>query len=1027
MSLDPRKLKDSNQFNYTENQNLYHLGNDNNGYELNHDNKTNQEVGFYDNQGINNEEEDDDQASLYTLEDEFGKANINDSQIYNLPTHISSHHDILEDSIRTQPPSPVSTPFQEIPTHPLRALSQTNLLSNSKALQDVVDSSPLSRIIDLDEEQNGNNINDNNWDERGAAKFVQKNKNLHTGKEEEIVIKRSVKDFKFGKTLGFGSYSTVILATDKNTSKNFAVKVLDKRHIIKEKKVKYVNIEKNTLNRLGSRNGIIHLFFTFQDESSLYFVLDYASNGELLNLIKKYGSLNEETTKYYSAQILDAIKFMHDNGVIHRDLKPENILLNKDLKIQITDFGTAKLLEKDSVGNYPLDTRAKSFVGTAEYVSPELLNEKSIGKPCDIWAFGCIIFQMIAGKPPFKATNEYLTFQKIIKLQYAFTAGFPMVIRDLIKKILVLNPKDRINIKGIQNHLFFDSINFNNNNNNDNNQYDEVWSPSPPEIPGPYKINAKSMLPIPELINQPKSKITITRRIPSSSTTTSNTTPSSPSPIVSNVVVANDSTSSPLEESIEQQQNPKSKPKPKLQPTASQQVLMRAKEKVAARKAAQQGSNGIAGAAGAANAASIALSRQPNDIIKEYNVQKESRKRQTEDLSTPPLSASSNLVEKKKYASTSIPEKKNHNGGIRKKSNTPKIQPITDIDYEYSKFLKIEDNERILQVGEILLYSTNVELLEKKYKGKLIDISNKVSSNSLLSQIANGSYKGLRNMEKYGEEVEKTIISSHIDETTNGNDDDLFKDSGSQRFKFRKFFGSTSLHHEYVDDSSTSSDQRKKTLIITNFGRCLFFNSENELRIEIDLNHPVIRIKELIESTQHLESLTPSQSKTKSFFIIESYQRGFLIETSKNDITKWTRSIVLSKNMNSERIVNKEKSSTTSSTRAVLGNSRKSSSSSSASASRKTSSTTSSLAPAPKLYHGLPIKPVDASQSSSLSEEDYLLKAAKLAINKSPGGSPKTTSNSSFSPRLPENNEKRLVTGMNSRMLARSHMNQKKR
>ncbi|ODQ57085.1 hypothetical protein WICANDRAFT_24001, partial [Wickerhamomyces anomalus NRRL Y-366-8] len=296
------------------------------------------------------------------------------------------------------------------------------------------------------------------WDKKGAAQMVKRETDELTGETEEIIIRRSVKDFKFGKTLGVGSYSTVLLATDKNTGRNFAVKVLDKRHIIREKKVKYVNIEKNTLNRLGKRDGIIHLFFTFQDESSLYFVLDYASNGELLNLIKQYGSLNEETTRYYGAQILDAIKYMHDNGVVHRDLKPENILLDDRKRVQITDFGTAKLLEKNDAGRYPSDTKAKSFVGTAEYVSPELLNEKAIGKPCDIWAFGCILYQMIAGKPPFKATNEYLTFQKIVKLQFAFTAGFPMSCRDLIKKILVLNPKDRYTIKEIQQHHFFQSI-----------------------------------------------------------------------------------------------------------------------------------------------------------------------------------------------------------------------------------------------------------------------------------------------------------------------------------------------------------------------------------------------------------------------------------------------------------------------------------------------------------------------------------------------------------------------------------------
>lgn len=145
------------------------------------------------------------------------------------------------------------------------------------------------------------------------------------------------------------------------------------------------------------------LFFTFQDESSLYFLLEYAPNGDFLSVMKKYGSLSEDCTRYYSAQIIDGIKYLHSKGIIHRDIKPENILLDKDMKVKITDFGTAKILEPKNEDEdnpeFNLLTRSKSFVGTAEYVSPELLNDSYVDARCDIWAFGCMVFQMIAGKP----------------------------------------------------------------------------------------------------------------------------------------------------------------------------------------------------------------------------------------------------------------------------------------------------------------------------------------------------------------------------------------------------------------------------------------------------------------------------------------------------------------------------------------------------------------------------------------------------------------------------------------------------
>ena len=124
------------------------------------------------------------------------------------------------------------------------------------------------------------------WADRGAALLVRETRNQN-GVPTTRVIKKGVKDFQFGRTLGEGSYSTVVAATDRSTLKEYAIKMLDKRHIIKEKKVKYVNIEKNTLNRLGDHPGIVKLYFTFQDDNTLYFVLDLAANGELLGFIKK--------------------------------------------------------------------------------------------------------------------------------------------------------------------------------------------------------------------------------------------------------------------------------------------------------------------------------------------------------------------------------------------------------------------------------------------------------------------------------------------------------------------------------------------------------------------------------------------------------------------------------------------------------------------------------------------------------------------------------------------------------------------
>ncbi|EGY22631.1 serine/threonine-protein kinase ksg1 [Verticillium dahliae VdLs.17] len=309
------------------------------------------------------------------------------------------------------------------------------------------------------------------WKDRGAAVGMRRDVDSN-GKTVIRHVKKGVRDFSFGRILGEGSYSTVYLATDRQTLKEYAIKVLEKRHIIKEKKIKYVNIEKDTLNRLTEHPGIVRLYYTFQDENSLYYVLDLCNGGELLGVLKKTGTFDVDCTRFYGAQILDAISYMHSRGVIHRDLKPENVLLDDNMHVKITDFGTAKLLKTPRelqgpapAGGGPLDgstrdqdgeSRAASFVGTAEYVSPELLTSKNACKASDLWAFGCIIYQLLAGRPPFKAGTEYLTFQKIVNLEYEFPTGFPAAARDLVERCLVLDPARRLTVEHIKNHEFFD-------------------------------------------------------------------------------------------------------------------------------------------------------------------------------------------------------------------------------------------------------------------------------------------------------------------------------------------------------------------------------------------------------------------------------------------------------------------------------------------------------------------------------------------------------------------------------------------
>ncbi|XP_050448177.1 3-phosphoinositide-dependent protein kinase 1 isoform X3 [Cataglyphis hispanica] len=301
--------------------------------------------------------------------------------------------------------------------------------------------------------------------------------------------KRTPKDFIFGKVIGEGSFSTVYLAKDIHTSKEYAIKVCEKRHILKEKKSEYVKREKDVLNMLAdAKHSFVRLFCTFQDSERLYFVLSYAKNGELLPYINKVGSFDIECTKFYSAEILRGLEYLHGLGIIHRDLKPENILLDEKMHVLITDFGSAKILDDPETVLTKTTTtttasdgdpdaqqqqqyrreRRGSFVGTAQYVSPELLTDKTASRASDLWALGCIVYQMVAGLPPFRSRSEYMIFQKILKLEYEIPDGFCELAKSLVSQLLVLEPTQRLGAldehgagyPSIRAHPFFEGVDF---------------------------------------------------------------------------------------------------------------------------------------------------------------------------------------------------------------------------------------------------------------------------------------------------------------------------------------------------------------------------------------------------------------------------------------------------------------------------------------------------------------------------------------------------------------------------------------
>ncbi|ODO07490.1 AGC/PDK1 protein kinase [Cryptococcus wingfieldii CBS 7118] len=214
--------------------------------------------------------------------------------------------------------------------------------------------------------------------------------------------------------------------------------------------------------RARQHPGFIKLHSTFNDRVALYFVMSLAAQGDMYGLIRKWGSFDINTARYYAAQMVDSCEFMHQVGVIHRDLKPENILIDDDLRTKISDFGSAKIFIDPPQASKDIDKEEqgskRSFVGSADYVSPEVLRDDPADTAADIWAIGVILYQMIAGKTPFRGATDYLTFQRVLRKEMEWPEGFDEDAKDMIDSIFNISPANRPTATALKSHPFFKTI-----------------------------------------------------------------------------------------------------------------------------------------------------------------------------------------------------------------------------------------------------------------------------------------------------------------------------------------------------------------------------------------------------------------------------------------------------------------------------------------------------------------------------------------------------------------------------------------
>mmetsp|Transcript_8664 Transcript_8664/g.19043 ORF Transcript_8664/g.19043 Transcript_8664/m.19043 type:complete len:611 (-) Transcript_8664:387-2219(-) len=282
--------------------------------------------------------------------------------------------------------------------------------------------------------------------------------------------------FKMIKVIGKGSFGKVFLVKEIKTGEMFALKVLKKDNIIKRNQVEHTRTERNVLGYV-KHPFIVGLNMAFQSKHKLYFVLDYCAGGELFFHLGKLGKFPEPRAKIYAAEIVLAIDYVHQLGIIYRDLKPENVLLDASGHIRLTDFG----LSKEGISGS--SSGANSFCGTPEYLAPEILNRQGHGRAVDWWSLGALLYEMLTGLPPFYCRDREKLFEKIRKAVLTYPRFLSAKAVLLLQGLLTRDPNKRLgsgptDAAEIKSHTFFDDTHW------DKLARGEIPAPWDPQISG---------------------------------------------------------------------------------------------------------------------------------------------------------------------------------------------------------------------------------------------------------------------------------------------------------------------------------------------------------------------------------------------------------------------------------------------------------------------------------------------------------------------------------------------------------------
>ena len=277
-----------------------------------------------------------------------------------------------------------------------------------------------------------------------AEKMIEKNKNMNNQDQIKNQQKSSLNknNFKFLYVIGKGGFGRVWKIQSKKTKIKYALKEMSKLKIIDKKSEKSINSEREFLSKLN-HPFIVNMHYAFQDRDNLYLVMDLLNGGDLRYHISRYRKFSEEQTRFFIANIIYAIEYIHSNNVIHRDIKPENLVLDENGYVRITDFGIAK-------ENMPDNSSETS--GTPGYMAPEVMKGRNHSFPVDFFAIGVIGYEFMIGSRPYcgknrKEIKEQMLSKAVIINEDILPSGWSKESADFINKLLERKDNKRLGYK----------------------------------------------------------------------------------------------------------------------------------------------------------------------------------------------------------------------------------------------------------------------------------------------------------------------------------------------------------------------------------------------------------------------------------------------------------------------------------------------------------------------------------------------------------------------------------------------------